>query len=678
MSLLDASRDFIAELVRNYEDMVRALSVFRRLAEGLGKKFTVEAICKEVVKVLAEELHLENCSIMLLRGDELTIEAGVSGCGEGEGKGRMKIGEGIAGRALKEGRPILVEDAEKEARFLRFPMEVEIGSLLSIPIIREDRIKGVINMSHPRKNFFNPRQVDVLNLLSLIVGILIEFAEEEERLEAKVKERTKELEDTKSYLEGILNNASDLILTINRDGRITFVNRKIEDFGFSSDELRGRFYYVLTGFSIERSRLRAVLKQGLFMWEVEVPTPCKGMRRFSCNVSAVRKKGKIVYFLVMARDVTEKRRIEESMRSVEKLAFLGETAAGIAHELNNRLVPVVGYSELLLSKGRDERERRMFKLIHESALGCRSIVQSLLGFAREKEPKKRPLNPNSLVEKVLSLFTYKLGGAGIRLIKRLAPDTPIIMVDHYQLEQVLINLINNAIQAMEGGGTLTVTTGWNETGIFITVEDTGCGIPEHLIDRIFDPFFTTKKDGKGTGLGLSVSYGIVKSHGGEIKVRSNVGRGTIFTIVLPLGPVTTEEERVIPATSSRTMSKRILVIDDDRLVGDMIKEVLSDAGYRVECVDTPQLCIPLVEEGGLDLLIIDIRMPKLDGRKLYQVIVGTRPEFKDKIVFMTGDLLDLDRGLKDFIERTGAPCLKKPFAPSDLLKVVERMLGVER
>ncbi len=380
----------------------------------------------------------------------------------------------------------------------------------------------------------------------------------------------------------------------------------------------------------------------------------------------------------MARDVTEKRRIERSMKFVEKLAFLGETAAGIAHELNNRLVPVVGYSELLLSSVKDERDRRMLRLIHESALGCKSIVQSLLEFAREKEPKKRSIDPNLLVDKILSLFTYKLNVEGIRLIKDLSHEMPSIMADPYQMEQVLINLINNAIQAMEGGGTLSVRTQWEGGRISITVEDTGCGIPEHLLDRIFDPFFTTKEPGKGTGLGLSVSYGIVKSHGGEIKVRSEVGKGTAFTIVLPVGPLPHEEKRAIDHGHIERRGYKILVVDDDRLVGGMVKEVLNQAGYEAEYVDDPERCIPVIEGSDLDLIIIDVRMPKLDGRRLYQLIVKARPDYRDRVIFMTGELLNLERGLKEVIDRTGAPCLQKPFGPSELLEVVGRVLRGDR
>ena len=665
MSHFDLYKGFMAEVIHSYEEMIRALSVFRRLAEGLGRKFTVREICEEVVNILFEELHLENCSIMLLEGDRLRIEVG-----KGEGSGRsetsLKVGEGIAGRALKEGRPIVVNDVDRDKDFLKLPTFVRIGSLLTIPIYGSTP-KGVINMSHSRKNFFNPRQVDVLSLLSLIVGILIEFAEEEERLEAKVRERTQELEEMKSYFEEILNSASDLILTVERDGRIAFANKSIEDFGFDIRELRGKPYALLTGIPLNRGRLNSLLKEGLLMLEVEIETPLRGVRRFSCNLSTIRKGRRILYFLVVARDVTEKRKVEQTMRFMERLATLGEIAAGIAHEINNRLVPVVGYAEMLMGRAGDERERRMLKMIHDSAIGCKSIVQSLLEFAREKEPRKVPTDLNQLVEKTLSLFLYKLGGRGVKCVKRLTPTIPPVAVDPHQIEQVLINLINNAIHAMKGGGTLTVSTGYGEGAVTVKVEDTGCGIPPHILNRIFDPFFTTKEPGKGTGLGLSVSYGIVRSHGGTIEVKSEVGRGTTFTITLPLG----HSEEV--DGKKRGKGQTVLVVDDDPMVGEMIKEALIAGGYRVRYISDPVDSLNFLKDA--DLVIMDIMMPGLDGRELYRIVTEVRPELKGRVIFITGNLVGLEKGLKDFLDATGAPFLQKPFGPSELIRVIQRCAG---
>ncbi len=539
MPYLEAQRDFIASLVSNYEDMVRALSAFRRLAEGLKGKFTVKDISREVTGILAEELHLENCSIMLLDRDSrsLRLQAG-SGSAYGHKRHTLtssfKLGEGVAGIAAETKKPVLIHDTRRDPRFIDTGTAVEIGSILTIPILAGDETLGVINMSHPQTNFFNSRHVDIFGILSMIVGQLILFARMDEHLKERVEERTKELEDSRRFLESIINNANDVILTITRTGVISFVNKKVEDVGYRIDELCGRPYHIYTDEGADRRLLRMLLKKGKANWSIGVRDSGGEIRDFSCSIATVREDGRVSYFLVIARDVTEKRRVEKAIAMMDRLSSLGKMCAGIAHELNNRLVPIMSYSELLLSRDMDKDVKRMLNSIYDAAVGSRKIVHSLLDFARQKPSKKHPVDLNEVLEKTLSLFTYKLESYGHTINKRLAHKLSMVMADPHELEQVFINIINNAIQSMDRGGSLTIVSRDGDGRVFIDISDSGHGIPPEYIDKIFDPFFTTKDISKGTGLGLSVSYSIIQSHGGRMYVSSRVGKGTTFTIELPV------------------------------------------------------------------------------------------------------------------------------------------------
>jgi two-component system NtrC family sensor kinase len=238
--------------------------------------------------------------------------------------------------------------------------------------------------------------------------------------------------------------------------------------------------------------------------------------------------------------VEERTREIKKMQSVlvrsEKLASLGELVAGIAHELNNPLTGIMIHASLLASDPRLDQTLKedCQTVIHESER-CSKIVKELLDFSRASEPQKAMQQINRIIDRVTFLIEHNVDFKAVKIIKDLAPDLPEILIDAFQIEQVIVNMMINAGQAMPEGGTLVIKTGTRASGkqIFVSIEDTGCGIPEENLDKLFDPFFSTKGP-KGTGLGLSVSYGIIQSHGGEIEVESTLGSGTKFTFTLPV------------------------------------------------------------------------------------------------------------------------------------------------
>ncbi|HEV8243163.1 MAG TPA: PAS domain S-box protein [Nitrospirales bacterium] len=363
-----------------------------------------------------------------------------------------------------------------------------------------------------------------------------QLQEYSEGLEVKVQDRTREIAETKTYLENLLENANDVIYTLDLEQRFTYVNSKIEVWGYRKEDLLGRPYLSLMSRRHRGKRLRSTLDIGTKQaYEVEIITKEGELRNALVSVSPLQDNGgRIVGVLGIARDITEKKRLEQQVLSSEKLASIGKLAAGVAHEINN---PLGGILNCLynLRKGHlsPQREREYLTSMEDGLRRVQKIVRQLLDFSQQHDPELSPTEVNPLIERVLMLTNYAFEGTGVGLRRELGGELPLLMADRHMLEQVLMNLILNAVQAIKGNGMVTVRSGTDGTWCTIEVEDTGCGIPPDVLPKIFDPFFTTKGQGEGTGLGLSVSLGIVERHGGAIAVKSQVGQGTTFIVKLP-------------------------------------------------------------------------------------------------------------------------------------------------
>jgi PAS domain S-box-containing protein len=368
-----------------------------------------------------------------------------------------------------------------------------------------------------------------------------------EELEDNVRERTREIEETKQYLENLLENANDVIYTLDTEQRFTYVNSKIEAWGYRKDDLLGRPYLALLSKRHRGRRLKSTLDIGAKqVYEVEVVTRTGEPRAVMVSVSPLHAvEGTILGVLGIARDMTETKKLEQQIRNSEKLASVGRLAAGVAHEINNPLGGILNCLYNLrkgtLSPSRQEEYRVSME---DGVRRVQKIVRQLLDFSQQHEPEFALIGINHVVDRVLVLTTHLFAPNRIVLETGLGHGLPNVMVDRHMIEQVLMNLVLNAVQAMKDGGVLTIRTSVVEGVCLIEVRDTGSGIPPAVLPRIFDPFFTTKSEGEGTGLGLSVSLGIVERHGGKILVDSEVGKGTTFTLCLPVSRERSLMERV--------------------------------------------------------------------------------------------------------------------------------------
>ena len=384
----------------------------------------------------------------------------------------------------------------------------------------------------------------------------------------------------------------------------------------------------------------------------------------------------------LEQTVTTLKTTQEQLVQSEKLSAVGEFVAGVAHELNNPLTAVMGFSEMLSKADVDPKYRRQLDLIFKAAQRCQKIVQSLLSFARRHPPERRAVSMSGLVEAVLDLVAYPLRTGNIEVKLQLDPSLPPVLADAHQIQQVLLNIINNARQAIEAhqpSGRITITTELRGPNVQLTIQDDGPGISEENLRRIFDPFFTTKEVGKGTGLGLSLCYGIIKEHGGSITPSSRRGEGATFIIELPVAhgePGVLKTSRPTapnPFEPNEGAGKKILVIDDEEAILQMVHQVLTGHGYHVRTYATGEAALRELEANHCDAVLCDWKMPGLNGRQIYEQLRVTNPSLSRRVIFITGDVIN--EPMQQFLELEKRPCLTKPFALTELRNALNTVLA---
>ena len=376
---------------------------------------------------------------------------------------------------------------------------------------------------------------------------------------------------------------------------------------------------------------------------------------------------------------------QEQLIQSEKLSAVGQFVAGVAHELNNPLTAVIGFSELLQTFEADEKVRGHLDRIAKSAHRCHKIVRSLLSFARQEAPERKLIALHTVIDEVLEIMAYDLRTSNVTIVKEYAPVIPPIMADPHQLQQVFVNILGNARQAIEPfqrEGRIVVRTQVLDGWVTIEFQDNGPGIrPDHLA-RIFDPFFTTKPAGKGTGLGLSLSYGLIQEHGGRITARSELGHGATFIIELPVAVTTPGTVRTsgTPWGSTPPMSRptgqRVLVVDDEQWILDLAGELLRSEGHTVDLAVSGERALELLGNQKYDVIVSDWKMPGLNGIRLYEHLVATKPEMAKRMFFMTGDVVN--DTFQAFLAQHELACLSKPFAISEFRLAVARTLTTKK
>ncbi|ODS34144.1 MAG: two-component sensor kinase [Candidatus Scalindua rubra] len=506
------------------------IKIGRRALKGIG----ISTLFDEVVSIVARTLDVEFCKILELMpdGKAFLLRAGV-GWKEGY-VGHATVGTGRdsqAGYTLLSNESVIVEDLRTETRFSAPPLLKDHGAIsgMSVIIQGEKRPFGVLGVHTTRRRTFSK---DDANFIQAIANVL---AESIERKQIEMQFRS------------IFDNSADGIIAINERGIIRLFNLAAEKlFGYTTAEVIGQNVKILMP-EPYRSEHDGYLNRYISTGKGHIigigPREVQGLQRdgntFSMELAvAEMRMGEQRMFIGILRDITKRKEMEKNIMESYKMASLGTLTAGVCHEVLNPLNIISSYAQLLLTdteKG-SKTENDLKKILEEVGRIVK-ITDSLLGFSRKEELEFKEVEVNSLLEKIISIIEPEMKLENIKLIRIFEEGLPRIMANDDELRQVFLNLITNAQGAMPGGGNLTIITQSIEKQgkpfVSIKVKDTGEGILEENINNVFDPFFTTKKEGKGTGLGLSISYGIIKNHGGKMRVNSKEGKGTTFIIDLP-------------------------------------------------------------------------------------------------------------------------------------------------
>jgi two-component system cell cycle sensor histidine kinase/response regulator CckA len=496
-------------------------------------------------------------------------------------------------------------------------------------------------------------------------------------------------------LQSVLNHTLDGIISIDELGTVSLINRAGETlFGRPASEVVGQNIKILMPdpYHSEHDGYLANYKRTGEAQIIGSGREVLGLRKdgatFPLDLAVTEfQLDNQRHFVGIVRDVSERKKLEAQLRQSQKMEAFGQLAGGVSHDFNNLLTVISGYSDLLLTKlSSDDPKKRMVDQIHRAAERAAALTRQLLAFSRQQVLEAKIVDLNVVVTDVEKMLR-RLIGEDVQITTVLTPGISSVRVDPGQMEQVIMNLAVNARDAMPQGGKLTIETGeaqLDETyakthpearpGRFVVVaiSDGGCGMPPEVKVRIFEPFYTTKGVGKGTGLGLAVVHGIVKQSGGNIDVYSEVDIGTTFRIYLPAmeQPVTASPAEA-PEIALRG-SETILLVEDEESLRDFARLALEERGYTVLSAPEGLAALQLMESGrqAIDLLLTDVVMPGMGGRRLAETLVDRHPELK--VLFMSGytdDAVVRHGVLQDNVE-----FLQKPFSPNSLVHKVRDVL----
>jgi PAS domain S-box-containing protein len=708
------------ELHGNFTSLLNSFSALSILSSLELRDVDETTLLHNALRGLLENLDISSCSVFLLHDDILEncigldledlTEGNFSSSHDRPSSTTVCIGEGIMGLAVKTKTLQHCRDCSSDPHFKILPGRA-IGSLISAPIFQiGGEVLGVLNVSHPEPRAFTEWHERYLSVFCNFLGQLLINNRLLNHMDSEIEKRTEQLRDALfearfaqknlQLFKTIIESLQEAVTIQDSTGPLVYINPACEElFGYTLDQLRRtglRACYAPESLEVLEKRMNPCILGGE-SWEGELSAVDATGRVFpvSCLAGAVRDgKGKVLFTFSFIRDICEQKRTEEEKKKIEaqlhhaqKMEAIGQLAGGVAHDFNNIITAITGYAHLLLMKmGKDDPLRHFAEQITASSERAVHVTSGLLAFSRKQSATPQPVSVNLLLKKVCNFLT-RLLGEDIHLETRSSREELVVMADGSQLEQILMNLSTNARDAMRNGGRLTISTelfemgeefiqshGYGEKGKYacISVEDTGTGMDDEVMERIFDPFFTTKEVGKGTGLGLSIVYGIVKQSNGYIDVCSKPGKGTRFRVFLPIinaTATTVESSTSIPVKMGKGL---ILLAEDDDEVRKFNAGLLREFGYAVvEAIDGVDAVERFLQrKDAVDLVILDVVMPKMNGKDVYDRLKRIRPDVK---VLFTSGYTPETISKKGILEENHH-FLEKPHTPGELLKKIADLI----
>lgn len=638
------------------------------LSQELAGAFRPATIVEIVARALSEQLAPGRLSIMLLATDTNQLVVSYH-----NGPRPATTDDPLLQLALRRGPLVFPDSVSTRAAALDVAVEGPVPqSWLGAPIVAVTRTIGAVSMESDHKNALDDGALTFTRAVLAQAGIALENA----RLVELLSSGKREWEQT-------VDAFNQAICYVDPHGQVRRANRVFADLiKLPVTALPGRPWLTLLPPPWVESVARLLTPEGS-----TAPAEVRAGDRILA-VTAIRI-GEPGAAILLFEDQTEKRRLQEQLLQSEKMSAIGQLIAGVAHDLNNPLASVVGFSDLL-GEAADVPPRlaEPLAVIRQEAERASAIVRNLLSFARRQEGERQLQSIRPILESTHQLLKNQLLAARIELTLRFEPGLPEVEVHANQIKQVFVNIINNAAQSIAasrlklGGGRIDIVTKCEPDGLSVNITDNGPGIPEAVLQRVFEPFFSTKSEGEGTGLGLSISLGIVKEHGGNITVDpggAGSGRGATFTVELPTGvhaelsPLArgTSDE---PSPADRHEHLRVLVVDDEPHILHYMQATLESWGHEVVVAHDGSQALKRALMQPFDLIICDLRMPRLGGREMFQTLSRMHPTVADRIIFATGDTVRGDT--LQFLEELGRPFLQKPFKLDALRRVLAGVVKV--
>jgi len=696
----------ILAVARDLSERTRADALLHRQNEylttlhettlGLISRLDVSSLLQTIVTRAGNLVGTEHCFVYLTNSDgsemNMLFQSGIYNSLMHQA---IKPGQGIVGRVWNSGEPLCVNDYCTWEGRLPDAERDALHAMAGVPLKTNNEVIGVLGLAFiDQAVVFNDEQMELLTQFGELASLALDNARLYAAAQKDLIERIKAEEELRKLSHAVEQSPVSIVIT-DLQGNIEYANQYVTNLtGYTQEELLGQNPRILkSGHTTEaeyrtmwdtilsghewRGEFQNIKKNGELYWELALISPIR-------NSSFV-----ITHFIAIKEDITERKKMENQLRHSQKMEAVGQLAGGIAHDFNNILTAIIGYTTILQMKvPEDSPLKSTTDQILASAERGSSLTQGLLAFSRNEINNPTRIDLNGVLSRVEKLL-IRLIGEDIRLTT-LAAEHPLpVMADSIQMEQVLMNLVTNARDAMPEGGDITISAelvkldshfiaahGFGSSGQFalLTVSDTGHGMDAETVRHIFEPFYTTKETGKGTGLGLSIVYGIIKKHNGYILCHSLPGVGTIFHVYLPLSEgdeqPTPPQEINAPFHSG---SEVVLLAEDDDPTRALTKELLEEFGYTViEAQDGIQALKKFRENRTvISLVILDALMPCMKGMDVYREIRSLSPEGHVMICSgFTADIME-GQGTRD----RNLHFISKPFMPKELLMKIREVLG---
>lgn len=673
------------ELQRTLERRATHLALINDIGSQIATELALHSVLQRAVHLIQQTFGYHHVAIFLLEDGFAQLRA-VAGVHEQYLvlTYRQSINDGIIGWVARHGEKIVANDISQEPRYLPFITDYFTASAeLCLPIKVAGQTVGILDIQCSHSHTFDQNDVMVMETLTSQIAVAIRNAQ----LYEQAQQEKEALERQQMLLQTILDHIPVMVSYFDRKGCCQWVNREWERIsGWSWHEIQGRNMFAeFYPDPSEQQRVRAAIFAAEGRWD-EIKTRVRDGRLIDTIWASVRLPDGST--LGIGADITERKQLEAQFFQAQKLEAIGRLAGGLAHDFNNILTVIMSYTSLGMRVSRtDQPIQRHLKGIQENAERAANLTRQLLSFARKQVVEPQNVNLNELIVRSEKMIRPLLGEE-IQLTINLAPDVGWVKADPNQLEQVVLNLVLNARDAMPQGGHLTLQTAnvslepqANGRGdeappgdyVMLLLKDTGSGMSEEVKAHLFEPFFTTKVRGKGTGLGLAICFGIIKQSEGYIRVESEVGRGATFRIYLPYlaatGVATTPQKLVERLPGG---NETILLVEDEPEVRALTVNLLKEHGYTLLVAANGAEALYISDEQAstpIDLLLTDVVMPLLGGKALAERLKTRRPE--TKVLLISGYT---DEAVVAPTLPPGTAFLQKPFSPTALLAKVREVL----